>query len=62
MTSFDKRAGKLQPSGINKAVTKNVIKALLDFLSEASTQSYAVRTIDNVLRKIREQYDYLKYV
>ena len=43
-------------------ITKNVIKALLDVLSEASTQSYAVLTVDNVLRKIREQYDYLKYV
>ena len=49
---------QLQP----ELVTKNVIKALLDVLSEASTQSYAVLTIDNVLRKIREQYDYLKYV
>jgi hypothetical protein len=43
-------------------VTKHVIKALLDVLSEASTQSYAVLTVDNVLKKIRGQYDYLKYV
>lgn len=66
----DEYAFILEEIGVNlhviqlpqELVTKHVIKALVDVLSEASTQSYAVLTIDNVLSKIRERYDYLKYV
>lgn len=43
-------------------VVKHVLKALINVLSEVSTQSYAVLVIDKVLRKIDDEYSYLKYV
>lgn len=61
---------KLEELGINlydiqlqqDFVVKHVLKALIDVLSEFSTQSYAVLVIDKVLRRIDEEYDYLKYI
>ena len=43
-------------------VVKHVLKALVDVLSETSNQRYAVSIVDNVLRKINGEYNYLKSV
>ena len=43
-------------------VVKRIIKALVDVLSDASSRSYAVLTVDTALRKIYDKYDSLKYV
>ena len=43
-------------------VVKQVLKALADTLSEASSQSYAILAIDSAMKKIDEKYEYLKYV
>lgn len=43
-------------------VVQHVLKALVDVLSELSTQSYAILTIDNIIKKLGGQYEFLKYV
>ena len=43
-------------------VVQNVLKALIDVLSELSTQNYAVLTIDNVTKKLGDKYEFLKYI
>jgi len=43
-------------------IFKHVIIALIDVLSESSTQSYAVLILDNILKKISDRFNYLKYV
>jgi len=43
-------------------VVQHVLKALIDVLSELSTQSYAILTIDNVIKKLGDKYEFLKYV
>ena len=43
-------------------VIKHVMKALVDVLSEASTPSYAVLTVDTTLKKMDVKYDCLKYI
>ncbi len=61
---------KLEEIGVNldiiqlthEALVKHVIKSLVDVLSEASAQSYAVLAVDNVLKKMDDRYGYLKYV
>ncbi|UCH72188.1 MAG: hypothetical protein JSW62_01175 [Thermoplasmatales archaeon] len=64
------RIVKLEEMGVNlnkiplgqDLVIKNVLKALVDVLTEASTQSYAILVMNNILRKTGETYDYLKYI
>jgi len=61
---------KLEEIGVNldviqlthEALVKQVIKSLVDVLSEASAQSYAVLAVDNALKKMDDRYSYLKYV
>ncbi|MDH7517782.1 MAG: hypothetical protein QHH19_05505 [Candidatus Thermoplasmatota archaeon] len=61
---------KLEEIGVNlemvqlthEALVKHVIKSLVDVLSEASAQSYAVLAVDTVLKKLDDRYGYLKYV
>jgi hypothetical protein len=61
---------KLDSMGVNlnvislghDLVIKNVLKTLVDVLSEASTQSYAILMINNVLKKTSESFDYLKNI
>jgi len=61
---------KLEEMGVNLnvillqqgLVVKHVIKALIEILSEASSSSYAVMAIDNVIKKTHEKHDYLKYI
>ena len=61
---------KLEEMGVNldiiqlthEALVKHVIKSLVDVLSEASAQSYAVLAVDSVLKKMEDRYSYLKYV
>ena len=61
---------KLEEMGVNlqvihqrqELVVKHVVKTLIDVLSELSTQSYAVLTMDSVLKKIDEKYDFLKHI
>lgn len=61
---------KLEEIGVNlhviqspqELVVKHVLKALIDVLSQASAQSYAILTIDNVLKEIDDKYEYLKFV
>jgi len=61
---------KLEDMGVNldiiqlthEALVKHVIKSLVDVLSEASAQSYAVLAVDNALKKMDDKYGYLKYV
>jgi len=43
-------------------IVQHVLKALIDVLSELSTQSYAILTIDNVIRKLGDEYEFLKYI
>ena len=43
-------------------VVKQVLKALADTLSDASSQNYAILAIDSAMKKIDEKYEYLKYV
>jgi hypothetical protein len=43
-------------------VVKQVLKALTDVLSELSDQSYAILTIDNVIKQIGGKYDFFKFV
>lgn len=43
-------------------VVQHVLKALIDVLSELSTQNYAVLTIDNVTKKLGDKYEFLKYI
>jgi len=61
---------KLEEIGVNldiiqlthEALVKHVIKSLVDVLSEASAQSYAVLAVDSVLKKMDDKYGYLRYV
>jgi hypothetical protein len=65
-----KYISKLKKIGINlektniqqDIIVKHVLNALINLLSEISTKSYAVLVIDKVLRKIDEEYGYLKFV
>jgi hypothetical protein len=41
-------------------VVKHVLKALVDVLSDSSTQSYAVQIVNNCLRQYEFKFDYLK--
>ena len=43
-------------------VVRNVLKSLIDVFSEASTQSYAVLMVNNVLQQIDDKYSFLKQV
>jgi len=43
-------------------ILKHVLMALIGVLHKATSQSYAVLTIDSVLKKLDERYDYMKYV
>ena len=43
-------------------VVKHMIKALIDVLSEISSPSYAILTIDGAIKKIGEDYEPLKYI
>jgi hypothetical protein len=43
-------------------VVKHVLKALVDVLSDSSTESYAVLMVNNSLRKFEFKFTYLKYI
>ena len=43
-------------------VVKNVLKALVDILAEATTQSYAILMINNVLAKTEDKFEFLKQI
>ncbi len=43
-------------------IVRKTIKALIDVLSESTSESYAVLSIDKSLRKIYGSYDSLKYI
>ena len=45
-----------------KLVIKHVLKALINILSESSSQKYAIVMVDNVLKKYKNEYDYLKLI
>jgi len=61
---------KLEDMGVNleviklnqSLVIKHVIKALIDILSDTSTESYAILVVDNVLRRLDKEIEFLKYV
>lgn len=61
---------KLEEMGVNlkkkqfehSLVYKNVIKALINVLSQASTQRYAVFALNSFLKKIDTKYDFLKHI
>jgi uncharacterized protein (UPF0297 family) len=61
---------KLEDMGVNleviklnqSLVVKHVVKALIDILSETSTESYAILVVDNVLRRLDKEIEFLKYV
>jgi len=43
-------------------IVGRIIKALVDVLSDSSSQSYAVFTIDTTLKKLYDNYNSLKYI
>jgi hypothetical protein len=43
-------------------ILKHVLMALIGVLHKATSQSYAVLTIDSVLKKLDERYGYMRYV
>lgn len=43
-------------------ILKHVLMALIDVLREATSQSYAVFSVDTMLKKLDERYGYMKYV
>lgn len=43
-------------------VVKHVIKAVINILSQSSTQSYAMLLMNNILRKFEEKFDYLNLI
>ena len=43
-------------------ILKHVLKALVNVLSESSTQSYAMLIVDNILRKFVGTFEYLKLI
>jgi len=43
-------------------IVRRIIKALIDVLSDSSSQSYAVLIMDTALKKLYDKYDYLKYI
>jgi len=61
---------KLEEIGVNlnvlqlgyERVVKMVIKALIDVLSEASSQSYAILCVENVIEKTKENYPFLSNI
>jgi hypothetical protein len=62
---------KLREMGVNlnvllqlrhELVFKQVIKALIEVLSKASTSSYAVLTLDSILKKMGARYEFLKLI
>jgi hypothetical protein len=46
----------------NDAVFKEVIRAVLDVLGKASSQQYAIFTMNNFLRKIETRFSFLKFI
>ena len=44
------------------SVFKHVLKALVDVLSNSSTESYAIVMINNVIRKMEEKFEFLKNI
>jgi hypothetical protein len=61
---------KLEEIGVNfdiiqlkqTTVIKNVLKALVDVMSNSSTESYAIVMVNNVIRKFEDKYEFLKHV
>jgi hypothetical protein len=43
-------------------VFKNVLKALVDIISDTTTQNYAILLVNNVLRKFEDRFEYLEQV
>ena len=61
---------KLEEIGVNfeiiqlkqTIVIKNVLKALVDVLSNSSTESYAIVMVNNVIRQFEEKFDFLRQI
>ena len=61
---------RLEEMGVNpyvlqlrqEQIVRQVMKTLVDVLSESSSQSYAVLAIDGAMKKIDTKNDYVKYV
>jgi len=61
---------RLEEMGVNpyvlqlrqEQIVRQVMKTLVDVLSESSSQSYAVLAIDGAMKKIDAKNDYVKYV
>ncbi len=61
---------KLEEIGVNfdiiqlkqTTVIKNVLKALVDVLSNSSTESYAIVMVNNVIRQFEEKFEFLKQI
>jgi len=46
----------------HESVFRHVFEALIEILTQASTQSYAVLAIDEVLKKINTRFEFLKFI
>jgi len=61
---------KLEEIGVNldiiqlkkDLVVKNVLRSLINILSETSNQSYSIMLVDSVIRKFENKYQCLKYI
>ncbi len=61
---------KLEEMGVNleviqlkkELVVKNVLKSLVNVLSESSNQSYSIMLVDSVLRKFENKYPCLRHI
>jgi len=61
---------KLEEIGVNfdiiqlkqTTVIKNVLKALVDVMSNSSTESYAIVMVNNVIRKFEDKFEFLSNV
>jgi hypothetical protein len=61
---------KLEEMGVNldiielkkEIVTKNVLKTLVNVLSDSSNTSYSIMLVDSVLRKFEKKYSCLKHI
>ena len=61
---------KLEEIGVNfdiiqlkqTVVIKNVLKALVDVLSNSSTESYAIVIVNEIIRKFEDKFEFLKTI
>jgi len=46
----------------NSDVIKNVLKILINISSRKTSKGYAFNTIDNIIKELKDKYDFLKFV